>query len=81
MDIEEIFEQLVEYKAKRMADASTWKEQATELGIKSDDELKAFKLGGWDAMIFDMAQALNIMSYARRDFRKRLIQKWLREDI
>ena len=79
MDIEKSFEQLVEDKAKHMADASSWKQQANELGIKSDDELKAFKLGGWDAMIFDMAQALNFVSYARRDFRKRLIEKWQRE--
>jgi len=51
------------------------------LGLKSDNELKAFKLGGWDAMIFDMAQVLNLVSYARRDFGKRLIEKWQGEGL
>jgi hypothetical protein len=81
LGIQESFKELVKHKAQQMAEASTWKEQAAELGLKSDDELKAFKLGGWDAMIFDMAQALNFVSYARRDFRQRLIEKWLREGM
>ena len=78
-DIEGAFEQLVKNKAEHMA--GTCARQATELGIKSADEVKAFKLGGWDAMIFDMAQALNLVSYARRDFRKHLIEKWLSEGL
>jgi len=78
---EESFEQLVKHKAKRMAEATSWKEQAAELGIKGDNELRAFKVGGWDAMIFDMAQSLNFVTYARRDFRKRLINKWEKEDM
>jgi len=77
MDIKECFEQLVWNKAKHMADT----EQATNLGLKSDDELKGFKFGGWDAMIFDMAQSLNLVTYARRDFRRHLIEKWQEEGL
>ncbi len=73
----ESFEELVKEKAKRMWKASSLKEQAAELGIKGDNELRAFKVGGWDAMIFDMAQSLNFgRQYGSRDFRKRLIDKW-----
>jgi len=81
MSIEESFEEIVKNKAKHMADASSWRRQANELGITTENELKAFKLGGWDAMIFDMAQALNIVSYARSEFRKSLIDKWEQEGI
>jgi hypothetical protein len=45
MDIEESFEQLVKHKATHMADAPVLKEQATKLGLKTDDDLEAFKLG------------------------------------
>ena len=81
MSIEESFEELVRNKAKHMADASSWRGQATELGVGSEAEFRAFKLGGWDAMIFDMAQALNIVRYAQSQHRKRLIQKWEREGL
>lgn len=64
-----------------MSVAISWEEQAQELGIKDGKELKAFKVGGWDAMIFDMAQSLNFINFARRDFRKRLIEEWLKEGI
>jgi hypothetical protein len=73
MTIENDFEQLVEYKAKRMAKAGSWKNQARRLGC----DFKAFKVGGWDAMIYDMAFSLGVQRYATRDFRERLINKWL----
>jgi len=81
MDTKECFEQLVWNKAKHIGDAPSLKEQAAKLGLNSDNEVKAFKLGRWDAMIFDSAQALNLLAYARRDFRKRLIEKWQREGL
>jgi len=73
MDIEENFEQLIKYKAKRMAEAASWKDQASRLSC----DFKAFKVGGWDAMIYDMAFSLGVQRYATRDFRERLIKKWL----
>lgn len=81
MSIEESFEEIVKNKAKHMADATSWRRQAEELGVSSEEQLRAFKLGGWDAMIFDMAQALNIVRYAQSQHRKRLIQKWEREGL
>ena len=82
MEMKECFEKLVRNKANRMAYAASWKEQAAALGIKSDAELRAFKLGSWDAMIFDMAQALNLgRTCGNRDSRKRLIQQWLNENL
>ncbi|GAI08813.1 unnamed protein product [marine sediment metagenome] len=79
MDTKECFEQLVRNRAKHMADAPSLTEQATKLRLNSDAELKAFKLGCWNAMIFDSAQALNLMAYAKQDFRRRLIEKWQEE--
>jgi len=80
--LEESFEQLVKEKAKRMAKAPLLKEQAAELGIKADTELRVFKVGGWDAMIFDMAQSLKLdKKWAGRDFRKHLIDKWEEEGM
>jgi hypothetical protein len=73
MNIVKNFEQLVEYKAKRMAEAAAWKNQAGKLGC----DFKAFKVGGWDAMIYDMAFSLGVQRYATRAFRERLINKWL----
>jgi len=71
------FEQLVEYKAKRMAGAGAWKNQADKLGC----DFKAFKVGGWDAMIYDMAFSLGVQRYAARAFRERLIKKWLSQGL
>jgi hypothetical protein len=73
MTIVNNFEQLVEYKAKRMAKAASWKDQASSLSC----DFKAFKVGGWDAMIYDMAFSLGVQRYATRKFRERLIKKWL----
>ncbi|MBA7616386.1 hypothetical protein ES703_23682 [subsurface metagenome] len=81
MKIMESFERLVKQKAKNMAGASSWRSQAIGLGIKGDNELRAFKVGGWDAMIFDMAHALNMIKYAESDFRKRLIEQWETEGM
>jgi len=81
MGIQESFEEIVKNKAKHMADASSWRRQAAELGVMGEDQLRAFKLGGWDAMIFDMAQALNLVSYARSEFRKQLVGKWESEGM
>jgi len=75
--LEESFEELVKYKAKRMAEASSWKDQASRLNC----DFKAFKVGGWDAMIYDMAFSLGVQKYAARDFRERLIKKWLEEGM
>jgi hypothetical protein len=77
MTIVKNFEQLVEYKAKRMAKAAAWKNQASKLNC----DFKAFKIGGWDAMIYDMAFSLGVQRYATRDFRERLIKKWLNEGL
>ena len=77
MTIVKNFEQLVEYKAKRMAKAAAWKNQASKLGC----DFKAFKVGGWDAMIYDMAFSLGVQRYATRKFRERLIKKWLDKDL
>lgn len=77
MDIEENFEQLIRYKAKRMAEAASWKDQAGRLGC----DFQAFKIGGWDAMIYDMAFSLGVQTYARRDFREHLIKKLLDEGL
>jgi len=80
--LEESFEELVREKARRMAQAETLKEQAAALGVKGINELRAFKVGGWDAMIFDMAQSLNIdKKFASSDFRQRLIDKWEEEGM
>ena len=81
--IKECFEQLMQNRAEHMAENSSLKEQAIALGVNidSDNELKVFKKGRWDAMIFDSAQALNLVAYARRDFRKRLIQEWQSEGL
>ncbi len=54
--LEESFEELVKYKAKRMAAAASWKDQASRLNC----DFKAFKVGGWDAMIYDMAFSLGV---------------------
>lgn len=77
MTIVKNFEQLVEYKAKRMAKAASWKAQASSLSC----DFKAFKVGGWDAMIYDMAFSLGVQRYATRKFRERLIKKWLNEGL
>ena len=77
MNVVKNFEQLVEYKAKRMAKAASWKNQASRLSC----DFKAFKVGGWDAMIYDMAFSLGVQKYATRDFRERLIKKWLTEGL
>ena len=79
----EAFEVLLTIKAEKMAKASTWRDQAKGLGVEGDDQLKAFKLGGWDAMIYDMAHALDIdvRRYADRKFRKQLIEKWLKDGL
>ena len=80
--LEESFEEIAKERAKRMAVANSLKEQAAKLGIKTDSELRAFKVGGWDAMIFDMAQSLNLgKQYGGRDFRRRLIDKWENEGV
>lgn len=83
MDTKECFEQLVRNRAEHIADDSSLKKQAIALGVNvdSDNELNAFKLGRWDAMIFDSAQALNLVAYAKRDFRKHLIEKWQSEGL
>ena len=77
MDVEENFEQLIKYKAKRMAEAASWKDQASRLNC----DFKTFKVGGWDAMIYDMAFSLGVQTYATRNFRERLIKKWLDEGL
>jgi len=80
MGLEESFEEVVKHKAKRMAKASSWDQQAKTLGITKPAELRAFKLGGWDAMIYDVGMTLG-QRYARRDFRRQLINKWEKEGI
>lgn len=80
MSTEEAFEILVRDKAQRMSKASGWKEQAENLGVKGDEQLRAFKIGGWDEMIFDMAHVLDI-HFLDREFRKRLVEKWLRQGL
>ena len=77
MDIEDNFEQLIKYKAKRMAEAASWKDPASRLSC----DFKAFKVRGWDAMIYDMAFSLGVQRYAARDFRERLIKNWLDEGL
>jgi hypothetical protein len=77
MNVVKNFEQLVEYKAKRMAKAAAWKNQASKLSC----DFTAFKVGGWDAMIYDMAFSLGVQRYATRAFRERLIKKWLNEGL
>jgi hypothetical protein len=81
MSIEASFEEIVKNKAKHMSDAASWKNQAIKLGVKGEEQLKAFKIGGWDAMIFDMAQSLNYVRYAQSEFRRNLIDRWLREGL
>jgi hypothetical protein len=44
-------------------------------------DFKAFKVGGWDAMIYDMAFSLGVQRYATRLLRERLIRKWLEEGL
>jgi hypothetical protein len=77
MTIAKNFEQLVEYKAKRMAKAAAWKNQASKLGC----DFKAFKVGGWDAMIYDMAFHLGVQKYPTHGFRECLIKKWLAKGL
>lgn len=77
ISIKNNFEQLVEYKAKRMAKAASWKAQASSLSC----DFKAFKVGGWDAMIYDMAFSLGVQRYATRKFREHLIKKWLAKGL
>jgi len=77
MNIVANFEQLVRYKAERMAKAASWEDQASRLNC----DFKAFKVGGWDAMIYDMAFSLGVQKYATRNFREHLIKKWLKEGL
>ena len=70
------FEQVVKHKAKRMANKPEFTEQAIALGFSTDAELKAFTAGAWDAMIYEVAMSLS-QRYARRDYRRELIDKWL----
>ena len=77
--LESSFEELVKDKAKKQA--AKLKEQAGHLGIADDRELKAFIIGSWDAMIFDMAHALNLGKYATHEHRQKLINKWLAEGL
>ena len=55
--------------------------QAKDLGITSKDGLRAFIIGSWDAMIFDMVHALNLPPryYQTHEYRQSLIKKWLAE--
>ena len=48
--LRENFEELVKHKARRMAGEQ---QQAIDLGFSNANELKAFKVGGWDAMIYE----------------------------
>ena len=59
MNIVANFEQLIKYKAERMAKAASWEDQAGRLNC----DFKAFKVGGWDAMIYDMAFSLGCLLY------------------
>ena len=77
--LESSFEELVRDKAAKQTSESL-KAHARTLGI-SDRELNAFKLGSWDAMIFDMAHALNLGKYATHDYRQKFINKWLAEGL
>lgn len=78
-DLEGLFEKLVRDKAKKQT-KETLQNQARALGI-SEDKLDAFKIGSWDAMIFDMAHALNLGKYATHDYRQKFIKQWLKDKL
>ena len=74
----ESFEEIVKWKAERMAKAKTLREQAEKMNC----EWKVFKIGGWDAMIFDVARSLDLPAeYSTRDYRRNLIEQWLEEGL
>lgn len=77
------FEELVKHKATKQATAATLREQARDLGFITEEQWDIFKIGSWDAMIYDMAMALNIdpKKQASRQYRAALIQKWLSEGL
>jgi len=55
-------------------------QQAIDLGFSNSDELRAFKVGGWDAMIYEMGMSIS-QAYAERKYRKQLIEKWLNDGM
>jgi len=81
-NLDESIEIVLRDKAKKQTKKSL-QEQAEELGITSDKELRAFLIGSWDAMIFDMVHALNLplKDYQTHAYRQRLIKKWLAEGL
>ena len=81
--LDDSFDELVKDKAMRQGTAATLKEQAHDLGFTTEEQWNIFKIGSWDAMIYDMAQALNVNRnrYASREYRKKLIQQWLDEHL
>ena len=80
--LESSFEELVKAKAIRQASESL-RDHAKALGFISDEEWRVFKIASWDAMIFDMAQALNLKrnTFASHEYRMKIIQKWLTEGL
>lgn len=73
------FERLVRDKARKQT-KETLRNQAKALGI-SEDKLDAFTIGSWDAMIFDIAHALNLGKYATHEYRQKFISQWLKDKL
>ena len=77
-EIRNHFEQIVEYKAKRMEQRKGYESYRQRLlkDLKVTQLDDAFLVGAFDAMIYDMASAIG-QAYMKPEFRKDLLRKIL----